>query len=123
MRLRVEVGLDRLGQGLLVDGVRQEVRTAAKHRTPSDVYAVQSARVNTDLLVQRGGQPLRPEVWRLHHMSVAIDDLVWAVHGCFPPPPSRPSAEAPPRFQASGQPGSPEADCRTAPGSPTGSSA
>src|SRR5262249_32481500 len=47
-RLRAEVGLDRLGQDLLVHGVRQEVRTAAEDRPPWNLYTVQAAWANTD---------------------------------------------------------------------------
>jgi len=53
-------------------------------RTPSNLYTVQAAWANTDLLVERGGQPRLPEVWRLHHMPMAIDDLVGGRAQLFP---------------------------------------
>src|SRR5262249_41521979 len=123
MRRWAEVGVDRRGQDLLVGRVRQEVGAAAEDRPPPHLYPVQATRANTDLLVQRGGQPLRPEVWRLHHMPVAVDNLIGAFHGCAPPLPSRPSAGPLTRPWASVPPSAPAAGHRTVLGSPTGASA
>src|SRR5262249_53187217 len=121
IRLRAEVGLDRRGQDLLVGGVGKEVRAATQDRTPPHLQAVQTARANTDLLVQRGGQARFPKIWRLHHVPVAIDDFVWAFQGYPPPLPYRSSAR-PPWPRASCPPGSPASDRKTAPGCPTGAS-
>jgi hypothetical protein len=85
IRLWAEVGLDRRSQDLLVGGVGKEVGTVAQDRTPPDLQAVQAARANTDLLVQWGGQALLPEVWRLHHMPVTVNDFVWTLQGDSPP--------------------------------------